>query len=172
MRPLLALALLAGAALAVPAQAAAAEPEPAPDAVRYEVSASSPAARLTGAGVLVQARTGGRGVVRIRLPGAGSRSIVLDVGRWRLDYVQSTAPGGSSSTLLLRVRVSAPSGVARCPAGARGAVTLVDADGGDSVRVSFARARCAPFARAWSTSAGDRVDVRVTLVEAAVRALL
>lgn len=172
MRRTLALALLAGATLAGPAQAGTGEPQPGPGAVRYQAGASSAAARLTGAGVLVQARTGGTGVVRIRIPGAGRRSIVLDVGRWKLDYVQSTAPGGSSSTLRLRVRVSAARGVTDCPAGARGAVTLVDAEAGDSVRVGFARSRCAPFARAWSTAAGDSVDVRVTLTETAVRALL
>jgi hypothetical protein len=170
MRRALALAVLAGAVLAGPAHAGAEEPKPRD--VRYELSASSSAARAAGAGLLVQARTGGRGVVRIRVPGAQRRSLVLDVGRWNLDYVESTAPGGSSSTLRLRVRVATRSGVANCPIGARGAVTLVDADGGDSVRVRFARSRCGPFARAWSAAAGDSVDVRVTVVETAVRALL
>jgi hypothetical protein len=172
MLVLLVLAALAGAALASPAHAGDGDPQPGPEGARYRVEASSAAARLTGTGTLVQARTGGGGTIRIRLVDPRQRSIVLDVGRWSLDYVQSTAPGGSSSTLRLRVRVAAPPGVARCPAGARGAVTLVDGDAVDSVRVRFARSRCAPFARVWSTASGDVVDVRVSLTGAAVRGLL
>lgn len=174
LRTLLVLAVLAGTALAAPAHAGGEEPEPGAATVRYQVEASSAVARLTGAGRLVQARTGGKGVVRIRarVPGAGRTAVRLGAGRWSLAYARSTAPEGSSSTLRLRVRVTGTTTAARCPAGARGTVTLVDADAGDSVQVRFARSRCAPFARAWSTAAGDGIEVRITLLEPAVRALL
>jgi hypothetical protein len=165
MRPLLGLAVLAGALLAGPALAGVEEPEAGPRGVRFELAAASAAARVTGAGVLdPQARAGGGGEVRVRVPGAKRRAVVLDVGRWDLDYVESTVPGGSSSTLVLRVRVAATSDASRCPLGARGTVVVVDGEAGDSVRVTFARARCAAFARGWSGAAGDPVEVRITLI--------
>jgi hypothetical protein len=164
--PLAALAVLAGATLAGPAPAGTGEPEPGPRGARFELAASSPAARALGAGVLdQQLRNGGRGEVRVRVPGTRRQAVVLAVGRWDLDFVQSTVPGGSSSTLVLRVRVSSTRDPVRCPIGARGSVTLVDSDAGDSVRTSFARARCGPFARSWSAVGGDTVDVDVSLID-------
>lgn len=165
MRLLLALAVLAGATFAGPALAGTEGPEPGPRGVRFEAVASSSVARVAGDGVLdPQLRNGGGGELRIRVPAARRQAVVLGVGRWDLDYVESTAPGGSSSTLALRVRVSATTDAARCPIGARGTVTLVDSDGGDSVRATFARSRCSAFVQAWSAVAGESVDVRVSLI--------
>jgi hypothetical protein len=165
MRPLLALALLAGATLAGTAFAGTEEPEAGPRGATFEVAASSAAARALGAGELdPQLPHGGDGEIRVRVPGTKRQVVVLDVGRWDLDYVESTVPGGSSSTLALRVRVASTSDAVRCPIGARGTVTLVDSDGGDLVRTAFARSRCAVFARAWNAAAGDTVDVDVSLI--------
>lgn len=165
MRRVLALAVLAGATLAGPALAGTGEPEPGPRGARFDVAASSSVARARGAGVLdPQLQDGGDGEVRIRVSGTRRHAVVLDVGRWDLDYVESTVPGGSSSTLALRVRVSSTSDAGRCPVGARGTVTLVDSDAADSVRATFARSRCAAFARVWSAAAGDAVDVSVSLI--------
>ncbi len=156
---------VAGAVLIAPALGGT--DDPGPRGARFVAAASSTGAAIDGRGVLDPALPhGGSGQVRVARSLAGSRrSVVLEVGSWQLDYVEATAPGGSSSTLVLRVRVESSADPRRCRVGTRGTVTLVDRGGsGDAAEVSFTGGRCKVFAREWSDEGGDAVDVRITLV--------
>jgi hypothetical protein len=165
MRLLIAVGVLAGAALAQPVLAGVEEPEAGPRGARFTLTASSTVARANGNGVLdPQAPKGGSGRIRVRTLGAARQTVVLSVGRWDLDYVDSTMPVNSTSTLVLRVAVASTTDARRCAVGARGTVTLVDSGAGDSAAVTFARGRCKPFARAFSTEGGDDVNLTISLI--------
>ena len=146
-----------------PASQASSETEVGPRGARFTLAASD--------------RCAGRRERRARPPGAegrqrparGSRSlsatrptVVLSVGHWDLDYVDSTMPVSTTSTLVLRVAVASTTDASRCAVERERTVTLVDSGAGDSVPSRSRRALQA-VRRAVSTEAGDDLNLAISL---------
>jgi len=127
----------------------------------FEVSASAGSAAIRGRGVVdLDAPLGGGGSLRAtRGTGERKAAITLQLSTWRLSFSEP------DTILVLGVRVGASSSPSSCPVGSRGTVSLVDAGGGgDTVQAAFRSGRCRPFARVFSSDAGDRVSVTIGVI--------